>query len=118
MVGSDEQWEQSVGDGVTARWRATGGGGELEIVGELDGPAVERVRAAFPTSGVSRLVVDLSGVTFMGSSGINWLVGLRRQVDELLVRSPSSIVLRVLEITGVADVLTFVDEQPVPIDNR
>ena len=108
MVGTGEERHRIVGGGITATLRHTGPDrAELEVAGELDGPAVERLRAELPLRESHRLVVDLSGVTFMASGGINWLVGLQRRLDQLLVRSPSPIVLRVLEITGVADVLAI-----------
>jgi anti-anti-sigma factor len=89
---------------------------EIELVGDLDGPAVARLRTAIPLPASAQAVLDLSGVTFMGSSGINWLVGLQRHIDQLLVRNPSPIVRRVLEVTGVAEVLAIVD-RPDPDDD-
>lgn len=111
-MGDAEQWKPVIviADGMTARLRHTGtDSAELEITGELDGPAVERLRAAIPLAASSRIVVDLRGVTFMASGGINWLVGLRRLTDQLLVRDPSPIVQRVLEVTGLADLLAIVE---------
>jgi stage II sporulation protein AA (anti-sigma F factor antagonist) len=52
-----------------------------------------------------RIVVDLSQVTFMDSSGINVLVGTHRQVSEargwLRVAGAQESVLRVLELVGI-----------------
>jgi anti-anti-sigma factor len=105
-----------VGTDVAALLRHTGPDClEIEITGELDGPGLERLSTAVPLTPSSRVVVDLSGVTFMGSGAISWLVSLRRRIDQLLVRNPSSIVLRVLEITGLADLLAIVDP-PAPND--
>jgi anti-anti-sigma factor len=76
--------------------------GELDQGGESLLPeVVERlVRVSTPI----RIVLDLAGVTFMGAAGIRALL-LARRVGEtagtaLILRSPSSIVRRVLTATG------------------
>ncbi len=55
-------------------------------------------------------VVDLSGVTFMDSTGIHSLVraheALRERGDDLILRNPSPSVRRVLELTSVIDLFT------------
>ena len=58
------------------------------------------------------LIVDLSGVTFMGVATIGALIGarnlLRRQSRTLTVRSPSRCVTRILTMCGHADLMEMV----------
>ena len=55
----------------------------------------------------SPALVDLSGVTFIDSSGVDVLAGARRNADdagvELILVEPSSQVRMVLELTGLWD---------------
>lgn len=55
-----------------------------------------------------RLILDLSGVEFMDDSGLGFLAGALKQIRDsegtLVIRSPSPAILRVLEMTGFAQV--------------
>ena len=66
------------------------------------GEALERCRLA----GGSRLVLDMSDVTFMDSQGLHMLLAteaaLRDAGGGLVVASPSAQVRRLLEVSGVA----------------
>jgi anti-anti-sigma factor len=53
----------------------------------------------------NRVVIDLSAVTFLGSVGIRTIVEAGERVPELRVRNPQPIVRRVLEITGLGDLV-------------
>jgi anti-anti-sigma factor len=78
----------------------------IRVKGELDMAATpaltEAIRAAAATP---RIVLDLSGVTFLDSSAIGALVASGREVGEgggrLSIGPRSDIVNRVLEITGL-----------------
>ncbi len=80
--------------------------GDLDIAtaDELFREANEALRAAAP----ARLVLDLSGVAFLDSSGIGTLVELRNVATdtggELLLRRPSERTRRLLEITALDSV--------------
>jgi anti-sigma B factor antagonist len=67
----------------------------------------------------SDLVVDLSGVTFIGSAPIAMLVRgrsiLRRQSRTLTFRSPSRCARRVLELCKLADVVEPVAPPAAPV---
>ena len=56
-----------------------------------------------------RVVLDLSGVGFMDSTGLNVLVRLHRRVEEvggvLTVQDPSTQVRHLLELTGLLPLL-------------
>jgi stage II sporulation protein AA (anti-sigma F factor antagonist) len=57
-----------------------------------------------------RIVVDLSGVTFMDSTGINTFIACHRQVSErhgwMRITGAQTPVLRVLELVGVDALIT------------
>jgi anti-sigma B factor antagonist len=95
---------------------ARSGGGEVHarLRGELDMETTDAIRARLAetiTSDVSTLVLDLSAVTFMDSSGVELLFRLRselatRQMQLRLVLAPGTLVRRTLEVSdGGADLL-------------
>jgi anti-sigma B factor antagonist len=91
------------------------GGVSLRLIGELDlatQPEMEPVILQHLQSHPS-IVIDLSGLTFMDSSGLRTLIQVKKAADALkrpfaLVRGPSP-VHKVFEITGLLDYFTFVD---------
>ena len=68
------------------------------------------IQQALAAPGVERVLVDLSQVTFLDSTGINTLVqGHQRAGDQnvnLQVVNPSKMALRVLNLTGVIGYLS------------
>ena len=87
----------------------------ISVTGEVDAHTADQVRAAID-SGMSpgaRLVVDLSGVSFLDSTGLGVFVTalkLLREQDgslDLVVTSPR--VIKVFELTGL-DVLIPIHE--------
>lgn len=84
----------------------------LIVQGDLDiatGPELREALGALVEDGRSRIVVDLSPVGFMDSSGLGVLVDvhkrLRQSGDELVLVCDEGPVLRVLGITGLDKVL-------------
>ena len=78
----------------------------IRAKGELDMAATPTLTEAIVgASGVARIHLDLSGVTFLDSSAIGALVSSGREVAErggrLEIGPRSDIVNRVLEITGL-----------------
>jgi anti-sigma B factor antagonist len=65
---------------------------------------LERARAELSKGGAG-LVLDLSGVTFMDSSGLNALITLSREGEDAgfptVLHAPSARVMRLLETTGL-----------------
>jgi anti-anti-sigma factor len=57
------------------------------------------------------IVIDMSAVTFMDSSGLRMLIDLRQRTEsaphDLVVRSPSDTVVRLLEVAGLDDHFTI-----------
>lgn len=86
------------------------GQGVTIVAGELDAAtAPELLRYLEPAArnGYEGLVLDLSQLQFMDSSGVQVIVSVAAAVEErgekLVVQGAQRIVLRVLEITGVAE---------------
>jgi anti-anti-sigma factor len=83
----------------------TGENGELALSGELDVAAAERfTRAVAEAHGAGGLILDLSEVTFIDSTGLRSLLAAAKDLQgrgELVLARPSQRVLEVLEIAGV-----------------
>jgi anti-anti-sigma factor len=80
--------------------------GELDLLGA---PRVEEQVQSALLDGTGAFVLDLSGLTFMDSTGVNTLLRARsllgREQRDLVVICPPGPVRRVLELIGVVDVL-------------
>jgi anti-sigma B factor antagonist len=82
----------------------------VRVAGEIDCATSDRVTQASDEAvrdGATRLIFDMSAVTFMDSSGIAALIATRSLADVTL-RKPSPAVARLIETTGLTD--TFVVE--------
>lgn len=57
------------------------------------------------------IVIDMSGVTFMDSSGLRTLIDLHQRTEAapygLVLRSPSDTVVRLIEVAGLDDHFTL-----------
>ena len=87
----------------------------LSAVGEIDFATqgeLERALIDLCTDG-GRLELDLSGVTFVDSSGLAVLLSMRNHWAEsggmLLLRAPSERVRHVLELAGLSAAFTIVE---------
>lgn len=88
----------------------------IALFGELDlavADSVERELRRVETTDASVIVVDLSGLTFMDSTGARlvWQADVRSRAgaNRLRLRRGPRAVQRVFEISGVADLLPFTD---------
>ncbi|WP_329438080.1 STAS domain-containing protein [Streptomyces canus] len=96
-------------DQFSAVHRMVGGVRVVTVEGEIDHTVRELLSSAllsgYGAKPPSRIVVDLSGVTFMDSSGINVFVAAYQQVDGaqgwLRIAGAQGPVLRVLSLVGV-----------------
>src|SRR5438270_11775953 len=84
------------------------------LTGEIDIVSSARVKdtlIAICNSGEYRVVVDMTHVTFMDSTGLSALVGsvkrFRSVGGEVVLRSPTPGVRKVIEITGLNRVFTI-----------
>ena len=92
---------------VEGRWDAPGVL-ILSIAGELDLSSVDSVSKEIDESWEGdrqRVVFDLEGLTFMDSSGIALMLRVSRGVGKVEVRNATPIVRRVIEATGLVEVL-------------
>jgi anti-sigma B factor antagonist len=80
--------------------------GEIDLANAGDYLAVARAMIA-ECKTAPRFSIDLSGVTFMGSSGLAMLVGIRKAATnagmELRLDGTPARVRQLLQITGLAD---------------
>jgi anti-anti-sigma factor len=85
----------------------------LVLHGEIDVASVVGLRTAvdeLPRQ-PSPITIDLGGVGFMDSTGIGWLAGLARTGWDVTLRSTPEPIRKVLDVTGVASILTVADER-------
>jgi anti-sigma B factor antagonist len=80
---------------------------EIALSGEVDiafGDELRTLGEAFAQSASANALVDLSGVTFIDSTGLNFLIGLRRVAQarggSVTLRRPSPACLRLLEVSA------------------
>jgi anti-sigma B factor antagonist len=93
---------------VTVKTLAEGGTPVVSLSGELDLTNIERVRSSIGdvlTAGTGRLVVEMSELAFMDSSGLAMLASFARKVPEIELRDPSPIVRRLIDLSGLAEIL-------------
>lgn len=99
---------------VTAQ--VDGDAATVTVRGEVDvytAPQLRQRLYAVVADGVSNVVLDVSGMTFIDSTGLGVIVGtlkrLREGGGELWLRSPSRSTRKVLDITGLTRIVSIVD---------
>jgi anti-anti-sigma factor len=108
---------------ITTMINTPPGTARVAVTGEVDLATAPEFRDAMlgllRTRDPSILDIDLAGVTFLDCTGISALVAVRNAAIDagchVRVRHPQPIVGRVLEVTGLLDVLT-VEPQRLPPD--
>ena len=82
--------------------------GTVRVTGEVDltsAPRLEQTIRELIDGGVRRLVVDLSSVRFMDSTGLRVLMSSYKRLEEvggsLVLGRPSEAVRRVLDVSGL-----------------
>lgn len=83
----------------------------IRLSGELDMVSVERVRSVVEgalTAEDDRLAFDVSELEFMDSSGIALLVSAAKRARQVELRHPTPIVRRLIELTGLTELLLMV----------
>lgn len=86
----------------------------LRLDGDLDPSTAPRLQAAIEsaaeTAGIQQVTIDLGGVGFLDSSGLRVFVTgrelLRQRGAELALRDPSPNVVRLLDITGLGEIIS------------
>jgi anti-anti-sigma factor len=78
--------------------------GVVSVRGEIDRVTIDRVVRALESVG-DRVVLELERVTFLDSSGVQGILlaqqAARGRGGDVILRRPSHVVSRVLEITGL-----------------
>lgn len=85
----------------------------ITLVGELDpatAPQLDgEIERILTDSSVTRIVLDLTGLTFLDSSGLRVFVTAREALTtrggELALRAPSANTQRLLDITGLGEII-------------
>lgn len=111
MTRPDPAWVGHVGfgsgtlPGVAAdeKLQLTADHDRIVLVGELDLHTAPLLEAELTRAPSGTVEVELSEVTFIDSSGLRVLVAERqkRGPDGLVLRAPSAVVRRLLEVTGL-----------------
>jgi anti-sigma B factor antagonist len=88
----------------------------ISVTGEIDLYTAPKLQSELMTaldSSPVRLIVDMSGVEFCDSTGINVLLAAHRQArergGELQLAGPGSATRKVLQVTGLESVFTVLD---------
>lgn len=95
----------------------------MSVHGEIDLYTVPRLQrelaSVLASSEPVRLVVDLSGVDFCDSTGVNVLLAAHRQAQEkggdLELAAPRPAVRKILQVTGLETVFTVTDKPANPV---
>jgi anti-anti-sigma factor len=97
----------------------TDDGAVIVASGEIDLTACDALRRCIEGCCAThqRVVMDLAGVTFIDSTGLNALIWAHRLLGHrpgaVVLRNPGPAVVRVLEIAGLADTFT-IERTPDP----
>jgi anti-anti-sigma factor len=82
----------------------------VRVAGDLDISSVEQLRSVVSSllaEHPATLTFDMAELRFMDSAGIAVLLGAVKKVETVRLRNPTHAVRRVLELTGLTDVLTI-----------
>jgi anti-sigma B factor antagonist len=86
----------------------------VTVAGDLEFGTAASLRTTLidlSQQGCNPLVVDLSGLEFIDSTGLSLLVQAKQRIEsqghQFVLRNPTDRVRRVLEISGLADLFTI-----------
>jgi anti-sigma B factor antagonist len=90
----------------------------MSVAGEIDLYTAPKLHSALMTALAGntplRLVVDMTGVEFCDSTGMNVLLAAHRRAreagGELQLASPRSAIRKVLQVTGLESVFTVLED--------
>ena len=106
------------GPALSTRVSRTGSTATVELCGELDLATAQSLRSCLAplvqdARAPDRLVLDLTDLTFLDASGISALLTVQRTLaargGELVLRSPSRLVRRVVRVLDLEQLLPVED---------
>lgn len=103
--------EEKGAEASVEAWPGDTGVPVVSLSGELDISNAEAVSVAIEAvidDQAKRVIFELGALTFMDSTGIALLLKICNRVGSIEVRSPTSTVRRVIEVTGLADTFGLV----------
>ncbi len=89
-------------------WREASGAVVVRIIGEVDMSNTDVLRETIDpimASDVDHLIFDLGELQFIDSSGLTVLLAAAQKLPQVQLRNPSPIVRRIIEVTGLGEVL-------------
>ena len=87
----------------------------LALAGELDLAVADHVRAALDATDGTRIIVDLSMLTFLDSSGLAVFIRAKRDGKDIRLRAPSAQVAHAISVAGLTG---LIDTEPEPRTTR
>jgi anti-sigma B factor antagonist len=93
----------------------------VRLVGEIDVALREQASLSMATAltRTDPIVVDATDARFVDSSGIAFVMQMKRAADEaeldLSLRDPNRVLRDVLDIIGASGLLRDADEEPAPV---
>ncbi len=95
----------------------------LTLTGKMDIAGVKEIADKFSRLAVERkrnVIVEMSGVTFLGSMGLRILLStakaVQREGKKLILLNPYPMVKEVLEAGGLADVVPVVNDSEAAVN--
>jgi anti-sigma B factor antagonist len=82
----------------------------LKLIGELDLGSVGPIRTACDAliaHRPTRVIVDLSELRFMDSSGLSLLLAVADRVAEVELREPSALIRKIIDVTGLSTIFVM-----------
>lgn len=86
----------------------------VKVHGEVDvytAPKMKEEMQRSIESGLTKVVVDLSGVAYMDSSGLGVLIGALKRAREaggdLIVAAPNARIARIMDVTGLGRIFNL-----------
>lgn len=105
-------------NGLTVEWILSGDRAQFVIAGELDihsARVLDEGSAMACQAGARTIVADLSGISFIDSSGLRVLVSLwqrlRARGGNLVLHRPTPQTMRILDIVGLTRLLTVAEDR-------
>ncbi len=87
---------------------------ELKVSSRSQGDLHSELAAAIMVDGPAQVVVDMAGVDFCDSTGMNVLLAALRRARErggdLVLAGPRPAVRKILQVTGLESVFTVLDD--------